>query len=189
MLPLLRTYAMGLFFALDCLHKKGVTHTDIKLGNTAMVNGKVILLDFGAAEDSNRPTVKNIVGSSLRKISLPHTGTTSFRPFEIVINSNFVAPGTLLKTLKKQNRIPFLSSGKCFVICSAQDMYAAGITLFALILGTTAVYHVPHDGDTNFSLVGKMSNFYGADQMITAFKHVGMIFCCLQNNQVLIRYT
>ena len=93
MLQLLRTYALGLFSALQLLHQKGRVHTDIKLGNTAMVNDKVILLDFGALESSNLATVNNVVGRSLSKRLHPHSATTSFRSFETVIGADFVAPG------------------------------------------------------------------------------------------------
>ena len=110
MLPLLRTYALGLFSALQLLHQKGLVHTDIKLGNTAMVNELVILLDFGALERSNLATVNNVVGRSLSKRLHPHSGTTSFRSLETVIGTNFVAPGMYsAQKILKLNIVQFTS--------------------------------------------------------------------------------
>ena len=174
MLPLLRTYALGLFSALQLLQQKGLVHTDIKLGNTAMVNGKVILLDFGALESSNLATVNNVVGRSLSKRLHPHSGTTSFRALETVIGSNFVAPGMYAAQKYKKKHC---TVHKCFVILSGQDIYAAGILILALIIGQYSVYHVrcAEGEDANLSLVEKMSKYYGTQQMIYAFSKIGMI--------------
>jgi hypothetical protein len=136
------TIAIPVAAALDCAHRQGVIHRDLKPGNVMLSKGTVKLLDFGLARLAlTGGDKKDRVGQgmvSLADLSQP------------TVSSPLTVKGTILGTL--QYMAPEQLEGK--EVDARADIFAFGGMLYEMLTNKR-----PFEGKSQASLIGAILDY------------------------------
>ena len=131
--------AIPIAAALDCAHRQGVVHRDLKPGNVMLTNNAVKLLDFGLARLSPSSAERD------RKDATGH-GLVSLADLSMpTVSSPLTLKGTVLGTL--QYMAPEQIEGK--EVDARADIFAFGGLLYEMLTGRR-----PFEGKSQASLIG-----------------------------------
>ena len=130
--------AIPIAAALDCAHRQGVVHRDLKPGNVMLSNNTVKLLDFGLARLSAATGSGRTDGPGHGMVSLADMAMPT-------VSSPLTLKGTILGTL--QYMAPEQLEGK--EVDARADIFALGGLLYEMLTGRR-----PFEGRSQASLIG-----------------------------------
>ena len=123
-------YAIQIADALDKVHRKGITHRDLKPGNIILTKGGAKLLDFGLAKLKPQPALSAVTLSALPTLKGSITGE-----------------GTIIGTLQYMTPEQ-LEGGE---VDARTDIFAFGAVVFEMATGKKAF-----EGKSQASLIAKI---------------------------------
>src|ERR1700730_10699010 len=123
-------YAIQITDALDKVHRKGITHRDLKPGNIILTKGGAKLLDFGLAKLKPQPALSEVTLSALPTLKGSITGEGS-----IIGTLQYMAPEQL-------------EGGE---VDARTDIFAFGAVVFEMATGKKAF-----EGKSQASLIAKI---------------------------------